>query len=84
MNHTTKAQRINERHDAIWAKVDPIEARCAELNANRQLLCPQCSSANTVWYAGALGYEAIRCRDCNTETDANNQSSHRPWPEVTK
>jgi len=24
---------------------------------------------------GALGYEAIRCNDCNLETDANNESN---------
>lgn len=39
----------------------------------QKLKCPQCGSANTKWYDGALGYEAIRCYDCKKETDANGR-----------
>ena len=41
---------------------------------SRSLPCPQCGSKNTRWYDGALGYEAIRCYDCNIESDANSDN----------
>lgn len=41
--------------------------------------CPHCQSANTKWYDGMLGYEAIRCHDCHIETDANKPESFGPF-----
>lgn len=40
-----------------------------------KMTCPECGNPNAKYYDGALGYEAVRCTKCNTETDLNNPAS---------
>ncbi len=46
-----------------------------------KIQCPQCGSFDTSYHDGLLGYEAVRCNQCNEETDLNNQESHSPRPD---
>jgi hypothetical protein len=46
-----------------------------------KITCPQCGSADTSYYDGAMGYEAVRCNACNEETDLNNDHAHNPRPD---
>lgn len=52
-------------------------------HAGNAVFCPQCGKPAR-FFDGTLGYEAIRCDHCHTETDANNRASTSPWPPSTE
>ena len=41
--------------------------------------CPHCKSTNVEFYDGCLGYEAIRCHECHTESDLNDPQNFGPF-----